>query len=162
MIDKDTLIREANYYLENDVTLQQMSVDLGVSKKTLQNHFKALQNINPNLFEKIQKKKEENINKGRSEGGKNISRVSKYTEHDALKIAKIMVEKEMTYRQAEEYFGIPKSTIFEILTSKLNSQEYGSLLSALSSANKEGLSIQEFISKHSTEHVNSDIIGKIK
>lgn len=160
MIDSVKILKEAKYYLENDVTLEEASKFLGISKKTLQNHFKALENIDKELFEAVENKKQQNIQNGRVLGGQNISRTSKYTEKNALEIAQTMVEKEMTYREAEEYFGIPKSTIYEILTTKLNSEEYGSLLSALSMANKEGLTIQEFIAKHSKEHVNSDIIER--
>ena len=63
-------------------------------------------------------------------------------------IARIMVEKELTYEQAAAEFCIPKSTIYEMTHSKkLDDDLTQSLLYGLAEANRRGIPLNTFLEK---------------
>lgn len=160
MATDEQLIKEAEYYLNNNVTIEQASIDLNISKRTLQLHLKKLEDIAPATFALVKAKKDANIHKGKIKGGLTGKRGATWTEEDAKRVATLILSQEMTYREAEEKTGIPSSTIHDMVHKGVNPDEGGSLLYALAEANRRGLTLDEFYKQHSLEHVNSDIISK--
>lgn len=160
MASNEDILKEADYYLENDVTIEKASSDLGISKRTLQLHLKKLESIAPEKAKLVADKKLNNEKQGRILGGTLGKRMPSWTHEEAKKVANQMLNQEMTYREAEDTLGIPKSTLHEMVHNGNIDDETTSLLYALSEANKKGLSVSEFIKENNSEHVASDITAK--
>lgn len=157
MANNEDILKEAEYYLNNDVTIEQASSDLGISKRTLQLHMKKLASIAPDIFKLVQDKKENSVRQGRVVGGSIGKRNPTWSRDEAIVIAKRMVEENLTYEQAEKEFGIPKSTIYEMTHSNLKDEKIESLLYALAIANKKGTTLDEFLKERNLQHVLIDI-----
>ena len=157
MANNEDILREADYYLNNDVTIEQASSNLGISKRTLQLHMKKLESIAPDKFKLVQDKKENSVRQGRVVGGSIGKRNPVWSRDEAIVIAKRMVEENLTYEQAEKEFGIPKSTIYEMTHSNLKDEKIESLLYALAIANKKGTTLDEFLKERNLQHVLIDI-----
>lgn len=160
MASNEDIIKEANYYLENDVTIEQASHDLGVSKRTLQLHLKKLESIAPDTFKLVTDKKLSNERQGRIKGGTLGKRTPTWEMDEVSQIAEQMLSKEMTYREAEGVFNIPKSTLHDMLHNSDLELDTTSLLYVLSEANKRGISVEEFKQRHKDEHIATDIVAK--
>ena len=123
---KEELIREqANYYLENDVTMQQVGDHFGVSKKTIQLNMKKLSSIDPDLYKLVEDKKRGNLISGMVKGGQNgkptnmmgnTNRKKTIGNQDIKDIAELIIFYKWTLREAEENLGISKSTLYDNLT----------------------------------------------
>ena len=92
MANNEDILKEADYYLNNDVTIDQASHDLGISKRTLQLHMKKLASIAPDIFKLVQDKKENSVRQGRVVGGSIGKRNPTWSRDEAIVIAKRMVE----------------------------------------------------------------------
>lgn len=160
MASKEDIIREADYYLNNDVTIDQASKDLGISKRTLQLHLKNLEKIDPDRAKLVKDKKESNIRQGNAKGGSLGKRGPTWTEEEALKLAKDMIEKERTYQEEGRVSGIPKSTLHDMLNRGVTDEYIISLLYALSEANKKRMTLEEYVKVHQKEHITVDQISK--
>lgn len=160
MANNEDIIKEAEYYLQNDVNIDEASKALGISRRTLQLHWKKLESIAPEMFKLVTDKKENNIRQGNIKGGSLGKRGPKWTREEAMEAAKEMLSKEMTYRAAEQVLEIPKSTLHEMLHDGIDDEEILSLLYTLAEANKHGMSFQEFIQSHRDTPVFDDIIAK--
>ncbi len=57
-MDKDKIIEEANAYISNDKSVEATAKDLGISRKTLQVHLSKVQDIDPELYKKIENKRQ--------------------------------------------------------------------------------------------------------
>ena len=117
MATNDQIINEANEYINNDLTIEETSKKLGISKRTLPLHFKSLELIDSGLFKLVTDKKELQQVRGRVKGGQNGKRNVTWTVEQARFIADEFVKQGLTYEEAEKVFDIPKSTIFEMLNS---------------------------------------------
>lgn len=160
MANNEDMIKEAEYYLQNDVNVDEASKALGISRRTFQLHMKKLESIAPDKFKLVTDKKENNIRQGNIKGGSLGKRGPKWTREEAMASAKEMLGKEMTYKDAERVLGIPKSTLHEMLHSGVDDEQTLSLLYALAEANRRGMSLQEFAQYHGSTHVSSDIVAK--
>ncbi len=49
-VNNEQIIRESDYYLENDVNINEASQELGVSRRTFQLHMKKLLEICPEKY----------------------------------------------------------------------------------------------------------------
>ena len=132
-------INEATYIINEKKTLNETSKVLGVSKKTLYNHFQKLKESkieeHINLYNKLQKQLLENEKEGKKIGGSN-SKVGKsrtWNEDIARKVAIIIIAENWSLREASEYFKIPKSTLFEMLNKGLTNEKNKNLLNDLNS-----------------------------
>ena len=143
MIDKNIIIHEAEEYVYSDMTISETAASLGISKKTLQIHIKRLKKIDENLYKKVEAKKIISQQKGRIKGGQLGKTHSNYTKDEAEKIAKTIISKALSYKDAEQEFGIPKSTIYEIVHSDLVSKETRDKLDILAEANIHDITIEE-------------------
>jgi len=160
MITDEQIIKEAERYLEEDITsIDEASSALGISRRTFQLHMKKLEEIAPETFLLVKAKKEANIVSGVKKGGETGKRGTTWTKEEAKDIAERMISGVMTYREAAEKTGIPSSTIHEMVHKGLDDAEISSLLYVLSEANRRGMSVEDYLKKHRQEHVTSDIVA---
>lgn len=121
-MDNKQLLEEANYYLDNDVTMAESACYFNISKKSFQLHMKKLEQISPEKFKLVQLKKEENLALGMVKGEKNgkptkvEGKPFTLTEEEAISLAKSIIMGDLSFRDAEMLTGIPKSTIAGNLT----------------------------------------------
>lgn len=119
----ERIIRLADYYLENDITMKEVGEAFGISKKTVQNDLKLLAEVDPKKYALVEEKKATNLKNGAVKGGRNGSPSAlnfgehrrPYTINDAdlEKIADAIIEGDLTLREVEQRYKIPKSTIHD-------------------------------------------------
>ena len=160
MASNQDILKEAFYYLENDVTIEQASSALGISKRTLQLHLQKLESISPLTFALVKDKKISNERRGKVKGGTLGKRVPTWTEDQAMGAAQIMINGGLTYEEASKVLGIPTSTLHEMIHKGVKDPDTTSLLYALSEANRRNMSVDEFQKRHSDEHVTIDQISR--
>ena len=160
MASNEDILYEAEYYLKNDVTIEQASSDLGISKKTLQLHLKKLESIAPEKYILVTDKKKSNEHRGRVKGGTLGKRSATWTTEEAIAAAEIMIDSGLTYEQASSVLGIPSSTLHEMVHKGIVDPNTTSLLYALAEANKRGITLEEYQRTHSSEHVEGDILAR--
>jgi len=144
-------IEEAKVYVENDKTINDTAKDLGISKRTLQLHLAKVKDIDLNLHYLVLAKKTSQIKAGRIKGGTISKATSSYNREDVENIAKAMLRNEMTYTEAETEFGIPKSTIYELMHSSLIDKELRDSLDILAEANKKSMTVQQYCESKRTQ-----------
>lgn len=117
------IIREAQEYINNDLTERETAEKLGISRRTLQLHLNKLKDIDPILYNIVLVKKNRNLKEGRVKGGK-IGKITapKYTKEEANIVANGIISESYTYEEAAGVYGIPKSTIFEMVHSDFISE----------------------------------------
>ena len=127
---------EAWEYINNDLTERQTAEKLGISRRTLQLHLKKLATINQELHNLVLKKKESNIKTGRIKGG-HIGKITgpTYTKEDANIVANGIIRESYTYEEAAITYGVPKSTIYEMVHSDLVPEETQMLLDLVAARN---------------------------
>ena len=140
MIDVESIRKAALYYINNDVTLEDAALYVGIkSKKTLNNYFARLCGSKDEkdrlLYKKIVLKKYENEQKGKAKGGQTGVRKSSYTRDEAFKIYDYIIKNSATYRQTAEEFQIPRSTIYEIVHSNLLTDDEKKKIELVSESN---------------------------
>ena len=137
-MDKDRLIEEAKIYVENDKTIEETAKDLGISKRTLQLHLKKIKEFDKELDKLVISKKKKNIIMGNIKGGKIGKATPSYTKEEVNSIAREIISKHFTYEEASIHFGIPKSTIFEMMHSKYMDPSLSIKLEMVSLSNRKG------------------------
>ena len=143
MIDEKIIVHEAEEYVNNNMTIKETADSLGISRKTLQLHFKRLKKIDENLYKRVEGKKALSQQKGRIKGGQIGKVKSKYTKKEADAIARTIINKSLSYKEAEDELGIPKSTIYEIVHSDLVSKSIRMELDILAEANIHDITTEE-------------------
>lgn len=115
---------EAWEYINNDLTERETAEKLGISRRTLQLHLKKLASINQGLHNLVLKKKESNLKTGRIKGGQ-IGKIigPTYTREEANIVANGIIRESYTYEEAAMIYGVPKSTIYEMVHSDFVSEE---------------------------------------
>lgn len=139
-MNDDIIINEAKQYINSDMTVSETAEFLGISKRTLQLHLKKLISIDPNLHELVLNKQKSNVIAGRSKGGSNGKRPPSYTKEEALFLANTIINNQMTYRDAEEKFNIPSSTIYDMTHSDYIDSELRDSLDIVAAANNRKIS----------------------
>ena len=145
MVDNNIIIYEAEEYVNNNLTVSQTAKVLGISKRTLQLHLRRLEQIDNNLYQQVQEKQKLNQQSGRVKGGQTGKSHSHITQEQAEYMASEMIKKNLTYRDAEEEFGIPKSTIYEVLHSDLVNKELRTQLDILAEANNRDMTPEDLL-----------------
>lgn len=109
---------EAWEYITNDLTEIATAEKLGISRRTLQLHLKKLEGINDGLHSLVIKKRESNLKAGRIKGG-TVGKITgpTYTRVDALRKARGIINNSYTYEEAADVYGVPRSTIYEMVHS---------------------------------------------
>lgn len=116
-MDNQQIIREAVEYINNDLTERETAEKLGISRRTLQLHLNKLVEIDSVLYNLVLKKKQSNVIAGRSKGGKAGKVIPTYTREDANIVANGIIRESYTYEEAASIYGVPKSTIYEMVHS---------------------------------------------
>lgn len=160
MASNEDIIKEADYYLNNEVTIEQASKDLGISKRTLQLHLKKLESIAPDKYQLVKDKKENNIRQGNIKGGSLGRRGPTWTKEQAMGLAMDMIEKGRTYGEEGTVAGIPKSTLYDMINKGVTDEYTVSLLYALSEANIRGMTLEEYLTVHKKEHAIIDQVSR--
>ncbi|MBR5369828.1 MAG: hypothetical protein IK137_00830 [Bacilli bacterium] len=112
-----TIEDEAREYIRNNLTVGETAEKLGISRKTFQIHLKKLGEINQLLNDLVLQKKESNLKAGRIKGGKVGKNTPTYTKEDANIVANGIIRESYTYEEAAMIYGVPKSTIYEMVHS---------------------------------------------
>lgn len=136
-LNSSKIFEEANFYLKNNFTMAGCAEKFGISKKTFQTHMKQLEELDKELFEKVQDKKQNNLKEGAKKGGSiskptsngnnNHPHQKSISDDQINALAHLMVENELTYRELEEISGIPKSTLQDNFTKERLGDYYDTL-----------------------------------
>lgn len=147
---EEQIIAEAKEYLNGGKTIADTAKSLGITKRTLQLHLGKLESIDPQLHALVLERKTSNQNAGRRFGGMHGKREETYTEEQAQEMAANIVSQHLTYREAEELYNIPSSTIYEIVHRNHVSQDTRDQLELIALENQRNSSI-EVIQKGSSK-----------
>lgn len=142
-MDNDKINEYAKYYVENNVTIKDVADTFDVSKSTVQKGFRKLKDINPELLERVNEKRESNQVSGRVKGGNIGKRTVSFTKEFANEIAKEMCNKQLTYEEASEIYDIASSTLYEMMHSEYIEEPYKTKLVSVAKANKMGVSTEQ-------------------
>lgn len=147
---EEQIIAEARAYIDSGQTIDDTAKSLGITKRTLQLHLGKLESIDPELHTLVLERKTSNQNAGRRLGGMIGKRGSTYTEEQAQAMAASIVSQHLTYREAEELYNIPSSTIYEMVHRNHVSQDTRDQLELIAMENQRNSSI-EVIQKGSSK-----------
>lgn len=117
---------EAEYILySKNKTLEEISDELNISKRTLQNHINTLlPEIDKKLYEKVRIKIDETSKLRNIKGGQTGKKHSSYTQEEIEYLCNEFTkafndnnkEEIMSLREFAEKYNIPKSTLYDVLT----------------------------------------------
>lgn len=147
---EEQIIAEARAYIDSGQTLADTAKGLGITKRTLQLHLGKLESIDSELHALVLERKASNQNVGRRLGGMTGKREATYTVEEAQMIANSIASQHLTYQKAEEIFGIPSSTIYEMVHRNHVSQDTRDQLELIAMENNRNSSI-EVIQKGSSK-----------
>lgn len=135
MASEEQIKEEARIFINNDLTVEETSTQLGISKRTFQLHMSALKVVDNGLYKLVKEKTDKLQIKGRLEGAKKGKRKPNWSKETVFQIADAVIANELTYEEAEKRFGIPKSTIYEMLKSDYIDEDRKTKLDAVVQAN---------------------------
>lgn len=148
MRKNEDIISEADYYLNNDVTMSDAANHFGICKKSFQVHMKKLEEICPDKYKLVNEKKEKNLIRGAIKGGMNgkpstisnvrIGKSFSFDSETAVSLARDIIDKDLSFRQLEHKSGIPKSTIKDNLSKDRIGDELYEELSCVLDSHKPG------------------------
>ena len=151
MAPKDELnkqiIKEAKYYLKHNYTVIETATKLEISKRTLQNHFQKLAEIDPELFDLIRQKQEVNQIEGRKLGGENGKRTRTYSKEEANRIADVLINAECTLDELSELTGIPHTTLYDMLVSDYIDDDKKTKIEAVFQANHRHMTVDTLMAE---------------
>lgn len=136
---------EAEYILySKNKTLEEISDELNISKRTLQNHINTLlPEIDKKLYEKVRIKIDETSKLRNIKGGQTSKKNSSYTQEEIEYLCNEFTkafnnnnkEEIMSLREFAEKYSIPKSTLYDILTKYVTDNDL-SMIKSLFEFNK--------------------------
>ena len=136
---------EAEYILySKNKTLEEISDELNISKRTLQNHINTLlPEIDKKLYEKVRIKIDETSKLRNIKGGQTSKKNSSYTQEEIEYLCNEFTkafnnnnkEEIMSLRELAEKYNIPKSTLYDILTKYVTDNDL-SMIKSLFEFNK--------------------------
>lgn len=119
-MDKEKIIAEANYIIDNKATISKTAEHFNISTSSIKKHINdsdKLQSIDEELYKKVKKVQEEIIQKGVIKGGQTGKRSSILDEKKKIDIAVKIIRMRWTLDQASANIGVPRSTLYENLMS---------------------------------------------
>ena len=143
---QEQIIREAIYYLVHNKSLENTAKDLDISKRTLQLHLKKLEIYNQNLYRLVEEKKKNNQAIGRVNHAYKGGRASMYDQETINILCDKILQNSYTYQEAEEFLGIPSSTLFELM--KRVDEKRRAELDLLATANQKNISVNEYLEEY--------------
>lgn len=136
---------EAEYILySKNKTLEEISDELNISKRTLQIHINTLlPEIDKKLYEKVRIKIDETSKLRNIKGGQTSKKYSSYTQEEIEYLCNEFTkafnnnnkEEIMSLREFAEKYNIPKSTLYDILTKYVTDNDL-SMIKSLFEFNK--------------------------
>lgn len=136
---------EAEYILySKNKTLEEISDELNISKRTLQNHINTLlPEIDKKLYEKVRIKIDETSKLRNIKGGQTSKKNSSYTQEEIEYLCNEFTkafnnnnkEEIMSLREFAEKYSIPKSTLYDVLTKYVTDNDL-SMIKSLFEFNK--------------------------
>ncbi len=136
---------EAEYILySKNKTLEEISDELNISKRTLQNHINTLlPEMDKKLYEKVRIKIDETSKLRNIKGGQISKKNSSYTKEEIEFLCKEFTkafndnnkEEIMSLREFAEKYNIPKSTLYDVLTKYVTDNDL-SMIKSLFEFNK--------------------------
>ena len=136
---------EAEYILySKNKTLEEISDELNISKRTLQNHINTLlPEIDKKLYEKVRIKIDETSKLRNIKGGQTGKKHFSYTQEEIEYLCNEFTkafnnnnkEEIMSLREFAEKYNIPKSTLYDILTKYVTDNDL-SMIKSLFEFNK--------------------------
>lgn len=136
---------EAEYILySKNKTLEEISDELNISKRTLQNHINTLlPEIDKKLYEKVRIKIDETSKLRNIKGGQTGKKHSSYTQEEIEYLCNEFTkafnnnnkEEIMSLREFAEKYNIPKSTLYDVLTKYITDNDL-SMIKSLFEFNK--------------------------
>ena len=136
---------EAEYILySKNKTLEEISDELNISKRTLQNHINTLlPEIDKKLYEKVRVKIDETSKLRNIKGGQISKKNSSYAKEEIEFLCKEFTkafndnnkEEIMSLREFAEKYNIPKSTLYDVLTKYVTDNDL-SMIKSLFEFNK--------------------------
>lgn len=136
---------EAEYILySKNKTLEEISDELNISKRTLQNHINTLlPEIDKKLYEKVRIKIDETSKLRNIKGGQTSKKNSSYTKEEIEYLCNEFTkafnnnnkEEIMSLREFAEKYSIPKSTLYDVLTKYVTDNDL-SMIKSLFEFNK--------------------------
>jgi len=96
-MDNNQIIQEAQTYISNNKSVEETAKDLGISRKTLQVHLSKVQDIDPELYKKIENKRQLHTS---------VAYDSKYIEE-----AKTYIGNDKSVEETAKDLGISKRTL---------------------------------------------------
>ena len=136
---------EAEYILySKNKTLEEISDELNISKRTLQNHINTLlPEIDKKLYEKVRIKIDETSKLRNIKGGQTGKKHSSYTQEEIEYLCNEFTksfnnnnkEEIISLREFAEKYSIPKSTLYDILTKYVTDNDL-SMIKSLFEFNK--------------------------
>lgn len=136
---------EAEYILySKNKTLEEISDELNISKRTLQNHINTLlPEIDKKLYEKVRIKIDETSKLRNIKGGQTGKKHSSYTQEEIEYLCNEFTkafnnnnkEEIMSLREFAEKYNIPKSTLYDVLTKYVTDNDL-SMIKSLFEFNK--------------------------
>ena len=136
---------EAEYILySKNKTLEEISDELNISKRTLQNHINTLlPEIDKKLYEKVRIKIDETSKLRNIKGGQTSKKNSSYTQEEIEYLCNEFTkafndnnkEEIMSLREFAEKYNIPKSTLYDVLTKYVTDNDL-SMIKSLFEFNK--------------------------
>ena len=136
---------EAEYILySKNKTLEEISDELNISKRTLQNHINTLlPEIDKKLYEKVRIKIDETSKLRNIKGGQTSKKNSSYTKEEIEFLCNEFTkafndnnkEEIMSLREFAEKYNIPKSTLYDVLTKYVTDNDL-SMIKSLFEFNK--------------------------
>lgn len=145
-MNNEQLLEEANYYLDNEVTMADAANHFKICKKSFQLHMKKLEQIYPDTFKLVEMKKQNNLILGAIKGGKNgvptgrenFPKKHSITKEEAIILAEKIINFNWSLRETEHFMNIPKSTISDNLSEEILGKELYSELSNVLNKHKPG------------------------
>ena len=125
MATDEEIKAQAQYYIDNNVTMKEAGLHFGICKKTFQVRMKKLESIAPDVFKLVELKKQNNLASGMVKGGQNgkpspgASRSHIMTSEEVVTLAQYALQNDLSLRELETVIGISKSTIFDNFTEEI-------------------------------------------
>lgn len=140
---EDVIRKEAEVYLESS-TLKEAAFKCGISVRSLQLHLKKLEEIDLEMHRLVISKSKSNVIEGRIKGGSLGKRSVTYTKDQAIMIAEYMIKNQSTYQEIEDKFGIPSSTVYEMVHSPFISEGLKMQLDLVASMNRHFKVVEDY------------------
>ena len=137
MEKKTKVLEVAKYIIENSAPIKKTAEHFAMSTSSIKKYINNdLKNIDEDVYNRV-KLVQSNLEEiGRMVGGMNGKREPKYTEFEALEMAETMIANSMTLDEASAYFNVPRSSIYDKVTS-LKDEKIREELTSLFEENKK-------------------------